>query len=35
VTSPDALVKDAGGWLANQPTTVHRGMFRAVVTNRR
>ena len=32
---PDALVKDAGSWLADQPTMVHRGMFRTVLTNRR
>jgi hypothetical protein len=35
VTSPDALVKDVGNWLAHQPRTVHRGMFRALVTTRR
>ncbi len=35
VTGPDALVKDAGSWLADQPTTVHRGMFRALVTTSR
>jgi hypothetical protein len=35
VTSPDVLVKDVGGWLAERPNTVHRGLFRALVTARR
>jgi len=35
VTSPDALVKDVGNWLADQPTMVHRGMFRALLGARR
>ena len=35
VTSADVLVKDVGGWLAEHPATVHRGMFRTLVTTRR
>ena len=35
VTSADVLVKDVGGWLAEHPNTVHRGLFRALVTTRR
>lgn len=35
VTSADVLVKDVGGWLAERPNTVHRGLFRALVTTRR
>lgn len=35
VTSPEVLVKDVGGWLAERPNTVHRGLFRALVTARR
>ncbi|HEV3358381.1 MAG TPA: J domain-containing protein [Pseudonocardiaceae bacterium] len=35
VASPDVLVKDVGGWLAQHPNTVHRGLFRALVTARR
>lgn len=35
VTSADVLVRDVGGWLAERPNTVHRGLFRALVTTRR
>jgi hypothetical protein len=35
VTGADVLVKDVGGWLAEHPNTVHRGLFRALVTTRR
>jgi hypothetical protein len=35
VTSADVLIKDVGGWLAEHPNTVHRGLFRALVTTRR
>ncbi len=35
VIGPDVLVKDVGGWLAERPDTVHRGLFRALVTTRR
>jgi hypothetical protein len=35
VTGADVLVKDVGGWLAEHPNTVHRGLFRALVSTRR
>ncbi|HJP76107.1 MAG TPA: J domain-containing protein [Pseudonocardiaceae bacterium] len=35
VTSAEVLIKDVGGWLAEHPNTVHRGLFRALVTTRR
>jgi hypothetical protein len=35
VAGPDVLVKDVGGWLAEHPNTVHRGLFRALVSARR
>jgi hypothetical protein len=35
VTGADVLVKDVGGWLAEHPNTVHRGLFRALVSIRR